>query len=364
MESLDVVVIGAGIVGLAIARELALAGREVVVLEQHATFGTETSSRNSEVIHAGIYYPVGSLKARSCVRGKALLYAYCDHKQIAHQRLGKLIVATNSEEQAILDDYSVRAQANGVRDLVRLNAEAVATLEPALNVTSALMSPSTGIVDSHALQLNFIGDIEAHRGTVVYRSPVLGGVTGKQDLCIDVGGEERITVAARSVVNAGGLHAASLAAKLGVEAKHIPPSRYAIGHYYALTGRNPFRHLVYPVARGGGLGVHVTLDLAGQARFGPDVRWQNHLDYTFDDSAREKFIVAIQRYYPLLDPQALQPAYTGIRPKLVGPGDPPADFRIDGPVRHGIPGLVNLFGIESPGLTAAMAIAEHVAHKL
>ena len=361
MESVDVVVVGAGVVGLAVARALALAGREVIVLEQRATFGTETSSRNSEVIHAGLYYPPGSLKARCCVHGKALLYAYCETKQIAHLRVGKLIVAGDAAERAVLDEYAARARANGVMDLRRVSATEIAALEPAITAQEGLYSPSTGIIDSHGLMLHFVGDIEAHGGAVIYLSPLRGARLTAEKLVIDVGGDQPTSVACCALINAAGLHAQTVARRIGLSERFIPPCHYAIGHYYGLVGRNPFRHLVYPIADTGGLGVHVSLDLAGQARFGPDVRWLDSIDYHFDDSARAAFVRSIKRYYPAIEYDNLAPAYTGIRPKLVAAGEPPADFRIDGPAYHGIPGLINLFGIESPGLTAALAIAELVA---
>ena len=354
-EAVDVVVVGAGVVGLAVARALALHGFEVLVLEQHDLIGSEISSRNSEVIHAGIYYPTGSLKARLCVRGKALLYAYCAQRHVAHRRCGKLIVAVNDDQVEQLQGYKAQAAANAVTDLEWVSASELKRLEPAVAGHRALWSPSTGIIDSHGYMLALQGDLEAAGGTVVFNTRV-------DALCQRQGGLEIRTadmaLPARWVVNCAGLHAVGLAA--GVT-EQVPVAHYAIGHYYTYSGRAPFTHLVYPVAEPGGLGVHVTLDQAGAVKFGPDVRWIETPDYTFDDSARAQFLAAIAAYFPAIEPERLQPGYTGIRPKISGPGEAAADFRIDGPDVHGVPGLVNLLGIESPGLTASLAIAEQVA---
>lgn len=362
MESVDAVVVGAGVAGLAIASELAQAGREVMVLERHGAVGAETSSRNSEVIHAGIYYDTGSLKARLCRQGKEMLYAYCAERGIAHKRCGKLIVAAREDQRAALEDIHARAQANNVTDLTWLPAEDIGRLEPAIQAVGGLFSPSTGIVDSHDLMTHLQGDVERRGGVVVLRTPVVSLRAHDGRMLVSTAGTDPIILSARLVVNAGGLGAQALAATM--PGCNPPPLMLAIGHYYTLAGKSPFTHLVYPVPGAGGLGVHVTLDMGGQARFGPDVRWIDHIDYAFDDSRRADFIAAIRQYYPDLDEARLQPAYTGIRPKLAGPGAPAADFRIDGPEYHGIAGLVNLFGIESPGLTAALAIAEEVRRRL
>jgi L-2-hydroxyglutarate oxidase LhgO len=361
-ERLDCVVIGAGVIGLAVARALALAGREVVVLERAASFGTETSSRNSEVIHAGIYYPQGSLKARFCVAGKHALYGYCAERGVPHKRTGKLIVATAEVQRARLESYKAAAAANGVPDLAWIDAAELKRMEPAVAGIGALLSPSTGIIDSHSYMLTLLGDLEHAGGTAVFHSPVTGGRITEDGIELTVGGEAATTVTARTVVNAAGLWAQELLGGIaGFPPVHIPPRYIAIGHYFTLAGKSPFTRLVYPVAEEGGLGVHVTLDMGGQARFGPDVTWIETLDYSFDASRKDRFAEAIRRYYPGLDETRLQPGYTGIRPKLAGQSMGFGDFRIDGPRDHGVTGLVNLFGIESPGLTASLAIADYVA---
>lgn len=362
-DFVDCVVIGAGAVGLAVARRLALAGREVIVLESESAIGTGTSSRNSEVIHAGIYYPTGSLKARLCVTGKAALYAYLAERGIAHRRIGKLIVAVTAAEIPVLESYQQQAAANGVTDLVWISAAEAAEMETAVRCERALYSPSTGILDTHAYMLSLQADIEAAAGVIAFNTRVERiepAATGYLVAC--AGGE---SIGAREVVNAAGLNAPAIAAvTTGLPAAALPRARYAKGHYYTLSGRSPFQRLVYPIAGEGGLGVHVTLDMAGAARFGPDVRWVDGVNYDFDDSQRQAFVTAIQRYYPELDPARLVPAYTGIRPKISGPGEPAADFMIQGPGDHGLPGMVNLFGIESPGITASLAIADAVAGQL
>lgn len=364
-ERLDCVVIGAGVIGLAVARALALMGREVVVLERATSFGTETSSRNSEVIHAGIYYPQGSLKARFCVAGKHALYAYCAERGVPHKRTGKLIVAAREDQLAKLEGYKAAAAANGVSDLTWIDAAQLKRMEPAVAGVRALLSPSTGIIDSHNFMLTLLGDLENAGGTAVFRSPVTGGRVTEDGIELAVGGGGATAVVARTVVNAAGLWAQELLGTIaGFPAAQIPARHIAIGHYFTLSGKSPFSRLVYPVAEEGGLGVHVTLDMGGQARFGPDVTWIETLDYSFDASRKDRFVEAIRRYYPGLDEARLQPGYTGIRPKLAGKGMGDSDFRIDGPRDHGVPGLINLFGIESPGLTASLAIAEHVAEML
>ena len=359
-DSVDCVVIGAGAVGLAVAARLARDGREVIVLEAAGAIGTGTSSRNSEVIHAGIYYPTGSLKARLCVSGKALLYRYLEDRGIAHQRIGKLIVAVSDAENPVLEDYHRQAQANGVMDLTWVSAAEAAEMEPAVKCQRALFSPSTGILDTHAYMLSLQADLEAAAGVIAFNTAVErieSGASGYRVYCAD--GE---TIMARELVNSAGLNAPAIAAvTAGMPAAQLPRASYAKGHYYMLSGRSPFRRLVYPLAGGGGLGVHVTLDMAGAARFGPDVRWVDAVNYEFDDSQRDAFVTAIRRYYPELDAARLVQAYTGIRPKISGPGEAAADFMIQGPGTHGMPGLVNLFGIESPGITASLAIAEEVA---
>lgn len=365
METVDTVVVGAGVVGLAVAREFALAGREVLILEAEAAFGTQTSARNSEVIHAGIYYPTGSLKGTLCVRGKELLYRYCAERGIGHRRIGKILIASEESELPALAGYAKRAAANGV-PLAPLTAADVARLEPLVQAVAGLFSESTGIVDSHGLMLALLGDATQAGATLVTRTPVTGGDIGSDGIVVRTSGDEPFELRCRTLVNAAGLHAQRLARSLqGFPPGCVPPAAYAKGHYFTLGGRSPFRHLVYPMPDHAGLGIHVTLDLGGQCKFGPDVSgWPAAPDYTFEAGLDAKFYGAIRRYYPDLADGALQPGYTGVRPKVTGPGEPAGDFIIQGPCDHGIRGLVNLFGIESPGLTASLAIAERVAAKL
>ncbi|MEO3432020.1 NAD(P)/FAD-dependent oxidoreductase [Inquilinus sp. CAU 1745] len=361
METLDCVVAGAGVVGLAIARRLALAGREVVILEAAGAFGEGTSSRNSEVIHAGIYYAAGSLMARLCVPGRDALYAYCAERGVEARACGKLIVATSEEEAAKLPAIMERAAANGVTDLRALTAEEARAMEPALATHGALLSPSTGIIDSHAYMLSLLGDAENAGAVLALNSPVLGGRASEEGIVLDVGGDDPMTVRCRLFVNSAGLHAPALARRIeGLPGDTIPTARYAKGSYFSLAGKAPFSRLIYPVPVPGGLGVHLTLDMAGQARFGPDVEWVDEPGYDVDPARAEKFYGAVRRYWPDLKDGALAPAYAGIRPKIVPPEIATQDFMIQGPQVHGVPGLVNLFGIESPGLTASLAIADHV----
>ncbi|MEE4298642.1 MAG: FAD-dependent oxidoreductase [Pseudomonadales bacterium] len=361
VEAADAVVVGAGVVGLAVARALALAGASVLVLEAEQTFGSVTSSRNSEVIHAGIYYPTGSLKARLCVAGRERLYRYCAERGVAHRATGKLVVATGEAERAVLERYRLQAAANGAGDLALLEADAVAALEPAVRACAALHSPRTGIVDSHGLMVALLGDLEAAGGLLVCRTPVRAARIETRGFELETGGAAPMRLRCRRLVNAAGLGAQALARALeGYPPEHVPPRHLARGRYYGYGGRVPFRHLVYPVPEAGGLGVHATLDLTGGLRFGPDVEWIDSVDHGFDDSAREAFVVAIRRWFPTLEAERLVPGYTGVRPRVAGPEAGSADFRIDGPVLHGVPGLVQLFGIESPGLTASLAIADEV----
>ena len=360
-EHVDCVVVGAGVVGLAVARALALAGREVLVLEACNAIGTQTSARNSEVIHAGIYYAKDSLKATLCVRGKALLYDYCDQRSVPHKRCGKFIVATSEAQVAQLQAIRAKAAANGVNDLVLLSAAEARAAEPALHCLAALHSPSTGIVDSHALMLSLLADLEHAWGILALNSPLAGAQIAQGAIVLIA--KDGTQLAARTVVNAAGLNAPALAAAFaGLGAHHVPTPHYAKGNYFTLAGRAPFSHLIYPVPEAAGLGVHLTLDLGGQAKFGPDVQWvDNPEDLVVDARRGDAFYAEVRKYWPDLPDGALQPAYAGMRPKINGPVQAAADFCIQGPQAHGVAGLVNLFGIESPGLTSALAIAEHVA---
>jgi L-2-hydroxyglutarate oxidase LhgO len=359
-EAVECVVIGAGVVGLAVARALALAGHEVMVLEKERWIGAETSSRNSEVIHAGLHYPKGSLKARFCVEGRDRLYAYCAERGVPHGRVGKLTVACKEEEIPILEGVWRKAEANGVDDLEWVGGNEARALEPELFCRRAFLSPSTGIVDSHALMLAYQADVEAAGGMVVLRAPVLSGSAGADGFTLEVGGAEPMTLDCRTLINSGGVHAPALARRIrGIPPESIPRDYFCRGVYFTLSGRSPFRRLIYPVPEPGGLGVHLTLDLAGQARFGPDVEWIDRLDYTVDPRRGERFYAAIRNYWPGLRDGALQPGYAGIRPKISGPTEPAADFVVQGPGDHGVAGLVNLYGIESPGLTASLALADH-----
>lgn len=357
---LEAVVVGGGVVGLAVARSLQRGGLETVLIEANQSFGMETSSRNSEVIHAGIYYPAGSLKAQMCVRGKHLLYDFCEDHGVPFNRIGKLIVATCDEEVPTLETYLWSAQANGVPDLRWVSQGELSDLEPCVTGVKALHSPSSGIIDSHAYMQALLHDFEMAGGHFVRETRIVEAQVGEDGVSfVDNAGE---TYHARYFVNSAGLAAPDLAARMhGLREEFVPRSYYAIGHYFVLSGKSPFRHLVYPVAVAGGLGTHVTLDLAGGVRFGPDVAWIDQIDYTFDQSRKASFVDSIRRYYPGLDGERLVPGYTGIRPKISGPGEPAADFVIQTRAAHGIPGLINLFGIESPGLTASLAIAERIA---
>lgn len=357
----EAVVIGAGVVGLAVARALAQAGLETVLIERGVRIGEETSSRNSGVIHAGIYYPPGSVKALTCVRGRQLLYEFLASRQVPHRRCGKLVVARTAGERRALESIRERAARCGVDDLELIDGAAIRELEPQVEGECALLSPSTGVVDQHQLMLALQGDFEAAGGVLALASPVEAGeVSIDRPHRIRVGGDTPAEISCRVLVNATGLHARRTWDTLvdGGARQVAPAQFYARGHYYSYAGAAPFSRLVYPLPEPGGLGVHATLDLGGQVRFGPDVRWVSEIDYRFDDSGREAFVTAIRRYFPGLEPDRLQPGYTGIRPKVVGPGEAAGDFVLLCERQHGIPGFLSLHGIESPGLTACLAIAE------
>jgi len=364
MDSVEAVVVGAGVVGLAVARELALAGHEVVLLERHDAIGTETSARNSEVIHGGLYYPTDSLKARLCVAARETLYAYCEARGVPFRRCGKLIVATGVEQEGKLRGVFDQATRNGVPVQWLNTAEALA-LEPAVRCTAAILSPATGIIDSHAYMTALLGDFERAGGQLALSSTCEGvrvaGGDGAFEVDVRTAEGVALTLWAGMLVNSAGLAAPALASRIaGLASTHVPRARFAKGHYFSYSGRSPFTHLVYPIPNEAGLGIHGTLDMAGRLKFGPDVEWVETPDYTVDAGRARQFWLSIREYWPDAELERLQPAYAGIRPKLVGPGVPAADFVIQGREEHGITGLVNLFGIESPGLTASLAIAEAV----
>jgi len=361
VDRVDALVVGAGVVGLAIARALGRAGFETVVVEKSGLIGSETSSRNSEVIHAGLYYPPGTLKAGLCVRGRERLYDYCASRHIAHRKCGKLIVAVSEAQRGALEMIRRRAIDNGVDDVRLISGDEACAMEPELSAVEALVSPSTGIIDSHAFMLSLLGEAEDAGVMIAYDTEVSSVRVGAGGVAVAFGDDPEPSLEARLLVNAAGLDAVALAQSIeALPSVHVPEAFMAKGSYFTLTGRAPFSRLVYPAPEPGGLGVHLTLDLGGQVRFGPDVEWVEQRDYEVDPQRAEAFYAAIRRYWPNLPDGALTPGYTGIRPKIAGPGQPDADFQISGPAEHGVPGVINLFGIESPGLTASLAIAEDV----
>ncbi|MBK5961960.1 FAD-dependent oxidoreductase [Rhodoplanes elegans] len=362
---MQVLVVGAGVVGLAVARAAALAGHDVIVAEAAGAIGTGTSSRNSEVIHAGIYYPPGSVRAFHCVRGRRQLYAYAESHGVRHRKCGKLLVAVRDAERAKIEMLCAQATANGVEGMTMLSAAEAMALEPALTCVAAALSPETGIVDSHGLMLALQGDLEDAGGVVAFMTPVTGLTPGPAGWEVRYGGAEPGTLTVDAVVNAAGLGAQAMArATAGYPAARVPRLVLAKGNYFQYAGRPVFSRLIYPAPVEGGLGTHVTLDLAGRMRFGPDVEWIDTESYDVDPTRAEKFYASIRTYFPALPDGALTPDYCGIRPKLTGPGEPAADFLIEGPAEHGLPGLVNLFGIESPGLTSCLSLAEDVVARL
>ena len=365
-ESVDCVVIGAGVVGLAIARKLSMQGREVVVLEAEDAIGKITSARNSEVIHAGLYYPKSSLKARLCVAGRDLLYEYLQDRAINHQRCGKLIVATTDEESEALENILVKARIHGVDDMTRVSAAHAHAMEPELSCHGALFSPSTGIFDAHSYMLNLQGDAENHGASFSFLSAVHGGKIKDKTVSLDVAGTDgMMTLECALVINAAGLGAQKITSSIDdFPVEMVPPLHYAKGNYFSLNGKAPFEHLIYPLPGKSGLGTHYTRDLGGQGRFGPDIQWTRDIDYSVDPARAESFYAAVRRYWPALADGTLTPAYSGIRPKLQGPGEPTADFVIQDARDHGVTGLINLFGIESPGLTSSLAIANEIASRL
>src|SRR3569833_896474 len=361
MDRVDCVVVGAGVVGLAVARKLAQAGREVIELKQTKTNSTNTTTRNSEVIDAGIYYRAGSWMARMCVDGKHALYRYCAERGIPHRNCGKLSVATNPKETEKLQSIKAHAEANGVLDMQLLAGDAARALEPALACEAALLSPSTGIIDSHAYMLSLRGEAEDAGAAFAFHTPLLRAKASAGVLEIEAGGEAPMTLQCSLLVNAAGLSATTVARNIeGMPLERIPTAYLAKGNYFSCNAKAPFSRLIYPVPEPGGLGVHLTLDMAGQARFGPDVEWIETIDYAVDPARAERFYPAIRRYWPTLPDGALMPSYSGMRPKLVPPAVAAQDFLIQGPHDHGVDGLINLFGIESPGLTSSLAIADYI----
>lgn len=360
MEKVDCLVIGAGVVGLAIGRALALAGREVFVVEAEDRIGLGISSRSSEVIHAGFYYPKNCLKTKLCISGNNSIYRYCQDKEIPYRKIGKLIVAVNSEQKRMLRNYLNQGRDNGVKGLTILDEQQLNLIEPSLSALAAIRSTSTGIIDSKTYMYHLETDIYNNMGQTVFKSPVLKGHLGNRKPQIELGGISNTKIECNWVINAAGLAAQNVAKSMGQSVQNIPKQYYAKGHYFSYKKYCPFEHLIYPVATDGGLGIHLTLDMAGQARFGPDVQWVREVDYSFDESLKDSFVEKIRSYFPKLDDRAIQPDYTSIRPKLGGAGSQFTDFMIQDQRHHGYPGLINLFGIESPGLTASLAIGSYV----
>ncbi|WP_262695163.1 NAD(P)/FAD-dependent oxidoreductase [Kordiimonas aquimaris] len=360
-EKVDCIVIGAGVIGLSVARELQQAGREVLLLEKANMIGTETSSRNSEVIHAGIYYPKDSLKAQLCVAGRDMLYDYCDRHHVPVNRYGKLIVATDETQRDSLNDIYQKGVQNGVSDLERLDAKAVNAIAPAVKAVAAINSPSTGVVDSHQLMLSLLGDFETSGGILAVNSPVKGGRLTEYGIQLDINCEPSISIEAKIVVNCAGLSATDIAHSIiGMTKQHIPQTRYAKGSYFAYDGKSPFDRLIYPIPFVGGLGIHLTLDAAGAARIGPDIEWVDRIDYNVNADLHEKFVTAVQTYWPDIDPSKLHPSYAGVRPKIVAPQVGDQDFVISDIRSHGVDGLYHLFGYDSPGLTSCLAIGAYI----
>jgi L-2-hydroxyglutarate oxidase LhgO len=370
MEQVDCVVVGAGVVGLAVAREMALQGRETILLERESAFGTVSSARNSEVIHAGIYYPKDSLKAKLCVEGNRLLYEYCRTHQVATQPYGKLIVAADETQMDDLQALLYKAQSNGVPRIKMISGAEATALEPNLQCVAAILSSSTGIVDSHGYMLSLLGGFEDAGGMIAYQSPLISarciGSNAEGGYELDIGGSDAIKIQTKMLINCAGISAPAIAQKIdGLKQEQIPKAYFAKGNYFSLSGKSPFSRLIYPIPEPGGLGVHLTLDMGGQAKFGPDVEWldidiEERIDYTVNPKRAEGFYAAIRRYWPGLQDSSLQPDYSGVRAKIVPPNTPAGDFLFDGYGNHGLHGLHNLYGFESPGLTASLAIAKHL----
>ena len=370
MDRVDCVVIGAGVIGLAVAREMALQGRETILLERESAFGTISSARNSEVIHAGIYYPKDSLKARLCVEGNRMLYEYCRTHHVATQPYGKLIVASDDSQLDDLQAILYKAQQNNVPEIKMLTGEQAKSMEPELQCSAALLSASTGIVDSHGFMLSLLGGFEDAGGMIAYQSPLISakpiGSKAQDGFELEIGGSDAMKIQTKLLINCAGMSAPAIAKKIeGLAQEQIPKAYFAKGNYFSLSGKSPFKHLIYPIPEPGGLGVHLTLDMGGQAKFGPDVEWleiddENQIDYTVNPKRGESFYAAVRKYWPGLKDNALQPDYSGVRAKIVPPNVPAGDFCFNTPKDHGLEGLFNLYGFESPGLTSSLAIANYL----
>ena len=374
MEQVDCVVVGAGVVGLAVAREMALQGRETILLERENAFGTISSARNSEVIHAGIYYPKDSLKAQLCVEGNRLLYEYCRSHQVATQAYGKLVVATDDNQIDDLQAILYKAENNGVPEIKIISADEARQLEPKLKCSAAILSSSTGIVDSHGFMLSLLGGFEDAGGMIAYQSPLLSakpiGTRAEGGFALEIGGLAGMKLHTKLLINCAGMSAPAVAQQIeGLVSDQIPKAYFAKGNYFSLSGKSPFTHLIYPIPEPGGLGVHLTLDMGGQAKFGPDVEWldidtEDQVDYTVNPKRGESFYEAVRRYWPDLKDNTLQPDYSGVRAKIVPPNSPAGDFCFNTPQDHGLQGLYNLYGFESPGLTSSLAIAAYLEGKI
>ena len=370
MDRVNCVVIGAGVIGLAVAREMALQGRETILLERESAFGTISSARNSEVIHAGIYYPKDSLKAKLCVEGNRMLYEYCRTHHVATQPYGKLIVASDDSQLDDLQAILYKAQQNNVPEIKMITGEQAKSMEPELQCSAAVLSASTGIVDSHGFMLSLLGGFEDAGGMIAYQSPLISakpiGSKAQDGFELEIGGSDAMKIQTKLLINCAGMSAPAIAKKIeGLAQEQIPKAYFAKGNYFSLSGKSPFKHLIYPIPEPGGLGVHLTLDMGGQAKFGPDVEWleiddENQIDYTVNPKRGDGFYAAVRKYWPGLKDNALQPDYSGVRAKIVPPNSPAGDFCFNMPKDHGLEGLFNLYGFESPGLTSSLAIAKYL----
>ncbi len=366
MDNVDVIIVGAGVIGLAIAARLSQQFKSVLVIDKNASFGEETSSRNSEVIHAGIYYPQNSLKAKLCVQGKAMLYQYCHERHIPVNKIGKLLVAHGEKEEEFLKQTLISAQKNGVDDLTWLNQSELKELEPELLASAALLSPSTGIIDSHVYMQSLLAQAEQHQALFVAQTKMLSAQSSHDgfDVLLDSQGEH-LSIRCKYLINCAGLHSEKVAHTIkGLNKSHIPKLHWCRGHYFSYQGKSPFKQLIYPIPRDNGLGIHASLDMGGQLKFGPDTQYIDQLNYDFPSNLQKKFIKQVSQYFPNLDANKLKPAYSGIRPKLQGQNDTFKDFVIQTSEVHQLKGLINLFGIDSPGLTSSLAIADYVLEKL